>query len=226
MSLNGKLILGYMPGGTGQIRPFHHTFNYAQDVTKRGFDNVDAIVVWGGEDIDPSFYKEKPNRHTQAQRGPTERDRAEWSAMKYAKMNGIPIIGVCRGAQFLCVASGGKLVQHVTGHVGGQHNIMFADDGLDIMSVTSCHHQMMYPWKTDYQLLAWSTQRLSTTYQGEDQKEIRECHTHFEPEVVYFPKTRGFAVQGHPEWMDETDPFVHYCNEMIQKLLLRELLVA
>jgi GMP synthase-like glutamine amidotransferase len=201
------------------VRPFNAVFHYGKDLLAKGFDNVDAVVIWGGTDISPSYYGERPHSENQNQAGPSHRDINEWKAMKYALIHKIPIIGVCRGAQFLCVFSGGKLVQHVTGHESGNHNVMFSDRE-EIMSTTSCHHQMMYPWRTDYQLLAWSTARLSDTYQGEDDKELTDVASKFEPEVVYFPKTQGLAIQGHPEWMSEGAPFVEYCNEMVEKLLL------
>lgn len=219
MKKDGKLILGYMPGGTGTMRPFNLTFDLARDVTREGFEDVDALVLWGGEDICPSYYNQKPHIQNQQQNGPSARDKREWAAMKYARMHNIPIIGVCRGAQFLCVFSGGSLVQHMTGHNCGNHMVTFADEDLPQMKTTSCHHQMMYPWKTDYQLLAWTAGRLSDRYEGED-KPIEGQQNRVEPEVVYFPKTRGLAIQGHPEWMGEDTPFVKYCNDMVKQLLL------
>lgn len=219
---NGKLILGYMPGGTGTMYPFNATFHYAVDLTKDGFDGVDAIAIWGGTDVAPEYYNEKPHKFNQNQYGASERDKREWAAMKYAKIHGIPIIGICRGAQFLCVASGGSLIQHISGHTGHPHGLMFADNAEPLMETTSCHHQMMYPWKTDYQLLAWAAPRKSFIYQGEDDKENVQAANYLEPEVVYFPKTRGLAIQGHPEWMDDDAPFVQYCNRMVRKLLLNQ----
>lgn len=221
MSLNGKLILGYMPDGTGTMYPFNSVFNYSQNILRQGFDNVDALVLWGGEDISPTYYAQKAHSRNQNQHGPSKRDINEWKAMKYAKMNGIPIIGVCRGAQFLCVFSGGSLIQHVTGH-HGEHNVM-TPDGHTLMETSSCHHQMMCPWKTDYQLLAWTPTKLSSCYEDQDDLEIPTMLSHVEPEVVFFPKTRGLAIQGHPEWMATTDPFVQWCNEKVVELLLTEL---
>lgn len=222
MSKNGGLVLGYMPGGTGIIEPFHKVFDFSQNLVEKGFADVDAIVIWGGEDVCPSYYNEKPNRQNDKQNGPSNRDKREWAAMKYAKIHNIPIIGVCRGAQFLCVLSGGSLVQHVTGHNGGAHNLTFADKSIPDMSTTSCHHQMMYPWKTDYQLLAWSSERRSNTYQGGPGVEHDICHRTVEPEIVYFPKTRGLAIQGHPEWMSVDAPLVKHLNGLVRTLLLKE----
>lgn len=219
---DGKLVLGYMPEGTGTMYPFDATFDRSVNLVEKGFDGVDAIVLWGGSDIAPEYYKQKPHRFNEKQHGPSERDRREWNAMKYAKIHNIPIIGVCRGAQFLCVASGGSLVQHVSGHTGGKHNLMFTDAKTPMMETTSCHHQMLYPWRTDYQLLAWAAPRKSLIYQGENERELTECAEHLEPEVVYFPKTRGLAIQGHPEWMNEDEPFVDWCNKMVRTLLLNQ----
>lgn len=221
-----KLVLGYVPGGTGSVYPFGCTFTGGgQDVTRHGFDGVDALAVWGGVDICPSYYNEEPHPANDKQNGPCERDRREWAAMKYAKINGIPIIGICRGAQMLCAFSGGSLVQHVTGH-HGDHYVTFVDESLPQMLTSSCHHQMMYPWKTDYQLLAYSSRNLSTIYGGAKGNPVKDMHGKVEPEVVYFPRTRGLAIQGHPEWMDQTSPFVEWCNRQVVELLLTEKEVA
>ncbi len=216
--LNGKLILGFMAGGTGTVFPFNEVFNNGVDLMSRGFDNVDAIVVWGGEDISSSYYGEKPNKANQNSKGiPSDRDVREYKAMVYARANNIPIIGVCRGAQLLCAFAGGKLVQHVTGH----HNNHFVatTDGRDLYT-SSCHHQMMYPWTApEYEILAWSKKNESTTYEGVDQQR-EDMKKRCEPEVVYFPRVNGLAIQGHPEWMEADSPFVKYCNDLVRKRLL------
>jgi len=140
--------------------------------------------------------------------------------MTQAKQLGIPIIGVCRGAQFLCVFAGGKLIQHTNGH-HSTHNVLTSDGKL--MSTSSCHHQMMYPIGVrDYQLLAWSQHKRSTCYEGEDNKPILAMNEEREPEVIYFPGVRGLAIQGHPEWMDDEEPFVRWCNSKVEELLLTE----
>lgn len=225
--LNGKLTLGYMPDGTGSMFPFNSVFHYARDLTKEGFDNVDAIVLWGGTDIHPSYYKQEPHRANQQQgTNPIQRDVREWKAMQYAKINNIPIIGVCRGAQFLCVFSGGSLIQHITGHTGGRDHYVTDTETGEMMLTTSCHHQMMYPWDIEHKLLAYSTDRRSITYEGNSTTVLEMAKKYHEPEVVYFPRTRGLAIQGHPEWMDSSDKFVQWCNNKVETLLLNQLVEA
>ncbi len=79
-------------------------------------DRVDAVVLSGGPDVDPSRYGTPPHPLTGAPR--PERDAAEVAVLQRALERGIPVLGVCRGAQLLNVALGGTLVQHVPDAVG------------------------------------------------------------------------------------------------------------
>lgn len=76
------------------------------------FARLDGLLLPGGEDIDPSLYGEE--RHPQL--GPTdrERDRTELLLTEWALDAGMPVLGVCRGAQVINVARGGTLVQDLT----------------------------------------------------------------------------------------------------------------
>lgn len=83
------------------------------DATLRGiFERLDGLLLPGGEDVDPSFYGAE--RHPQL--GPTdrERDRTELLLTEWALEIGMPILGVCRGAQVINVACGGTLYQDLT----------------------------------------------------------------------------------------------------------------
>jgi putative glutamine amidotransferase len=77
-------------------------------------DRLDGICLSGGPDVDPAAYG--ADRH--AELGPTEPglDAFELSLARAADERGMPILGVCRGAQALNVARGGTLHQHLPGH--------------------------------------------------------------------------------------------------------------
>ncbi|WP_255620667.1 gamma-glutamyl-gamma-aminobutyrate hydrolase family protein [Pseudonocardia sp. DSM 110487] len=84
-------------------------------------DRLDAVVLAGGPDVGPDRYGATPHPRT-GQPHP-ERDAAELAVLHRALERGIPVLGVCRGAQVLNVGLGGTLVQHVpdaVGHTG--HN--------------------------------------------------------------------------------------------------------
>ena len=67
----------------------------------------EPLRLWGGVDIDSSLYGEP--RHPKTQIPDKKRDREELEKIKTAIRLKVPIIGVCRGAQLLCVYHGGKL---------------------------------------------------------------------------------------------------------------------
>lgn len=219
--LKRELVLGYCPQGNGSsIAPFDRVFAKSQNIMD-SIEGVDAVVFWGGTDIHPSLYGEKPHRLNQQQGDePIWRDIFEWRAMLYCKANRIPMIGVCRGAQLMCAFVGGKLIQDVTGHVGGSgyHRVM-TDQG-ENFEVTSCHHQMMYPYDVEHVLKAWAVPRKSMHYQGEGGRSINVMEDRLEPEIVLFPQVKGLAIQGHPEWAVNSE-FADYCNELISTELLQ-----
>lgn len=179
-----------------------------------------ALIIWGGEDISPSIYGERVNNMTHAKDTPSKRDRAEVALAQDAIEMGVPIIGICRGAQLMCALSGGKVIQHTTGHLGS-HEMLAA--GGEVIVTSSLHHQMLYPWEVEHQLLAYTPQ-LSRCHWGEDDQEWAfPPHAYDtqgvlkEPEVVWFPKTRCLAIQGHPEFGTLKDRFVQYCRDLVKE---------
>jgi GMP synthase-like glutamine amidotransferase len=185
-------------GHTGPIAPFNKLFkDQFNPCLNNSLKGADALILWGGTDIHPSFYKEQSHiqNETKHTYEVSSRDLIEWHLMREAKQYGIPIIGVCRGAQFLSVFAGGSIIQHVTGHLSGHEVKTY--DGKSVYAAAN-HHQMMHIDETEYELLAWSSS-LSTLYQGEFNKTVKRI-LDVDPEVVYFPEIKGFAIQPHPEW--------------------------
>jgi putative glutamine amidotransferase len=154
----------------------------------------DCVVVWGGADISPSLYNKAVSKYTHADVKPSHRDKVEWAMMQRAKELGLPIIGICRGAQMLCALAGGTLIQHVNNH-GGHHSVV-TDTG-DTFPVNSIHHQMMNPTGVDHLVWAQTQHRQSEYFYDVDEK----IDMPNEPEFLYFPTVRGFAIQWHPEMM-------------------------
>jgi putative glutamine amidotransferase len=70
-----------------------------------------AVCLSGGPDLDPAAYGASPAPEL----GPTEPalDVFELEVAKVADTLGLPILGICRGAQALNVARGGTLHQHL-----------------------------------------------------------------------------------------------------------------
>jgi len=179
-------------------------------------DDDGFLVLWGGGDIHPSWYN-RTNVASQVYDKPSIRDEQEVRMAAHAIKLGLPILGVCRGAQFGCALAGGILVQHVSGHQSDHY--MKTVEGKRIVT-SSLHHQMMYPLKVEHELLAWSEPSRSGVYKGLTKDELKafvdkEGNVK-EPEVVWFPTVKCLAVQGHPEFMDHDCDFNKYLQQKME----------
>ena len=74
------------------------------------FETLDGFIIGGGDDISPELYQGMP---TLSVRIDQERDMMELDALAYAVPRGIPVLGVCRGAQMINVFFGGNLHQNI-----------------------------------------------------------------------------------------------------------------
>jgi anthranilate/para-aminobenzoate synthase component II len=216
------LILGHVGRGTGRHSPFDQVYKGSVMVRPEDIRDgipMDALVIWGGEDISPSIYGDKVSSYTSADEELSDRDRLEVMAVSEAMARGIPVIGVCRGAQLVCAMSGGRLIQHVNNH-GRSHKIT-TFDGHNVVT-SSVHHQMMYPFDVEHVMIGWSTERRSDVYIIGSDMNDEKMFGQVEPEIVWFPKTKCLAIQGHPEFHGdpETDPFVQYCMAKVRQFIL------
>lgn len=210
--------LAYSPMGRGDIIvPFNEIFKEKfNPVAKGSLEGADALILWGGEDIHPSYYKEPahPRNETQTKE-PSYRDVVEWELMREAYRRNIPIIGVCRGAQFLCVFSGGTLIQDCKGHYSGHGIVTY--DGLS-MHAPANHHQMMNPKENTYDLLAWAEKQMATDmHDGWGQPATGPLISKsIDPEVLWFRDVNGLAIQPHPEWGPVTSKFVEWTLTQVE----------
>jgi len=174
----------------------------------------DVLVVWGGADIWHGYYNKEKSRYNYCDSTPSWRDAIEWAMMQRAKELGIPIIGVCRGAQMLCALAGGYLMQHVTGH-GGTHNVITHTG--ETYETNSIHHQMMVPGPAKHEVLAQINPKalLSSVYWDEN----TEVDHQQEPEFIYFNDVNGYAIQWHPEMMGPNCAATHHIEQEMEKRL-------
>jgi putative glutamine amidotransferase len=72
------------------------------------YERLDAVLLPGGPDLDPSYYGE--DRHPTTNVDPA-RDAIEIPLARWAYEDDLPMFGICRGHQVINVALGGTLVQ-------------------------------------------------------------------------------------------------------------------
>jgi putative glutamine amidotransferase len=97
-------------------------------IAARVLNGLDGLVLTGGRDVDPAAYNTEP--HPATDEPAVDRDAWEFALLGDALRRGMPVLGICRGAQVLNVALGGSLHQHLPdllGHAGHQRgNAVFS----------------------------------------------------------------------------------------------------
>lgn len=129
----------------------------AEAAPERWLDRIDALILSGGNDIDPAIYGQAPDPTVKGLR--PERDRFEIALVRAAIERGMPLLGICRGMELLNVARGGDLIQHIPDAYGDashphapgtfvDHEIRLEPGslaaraaGAELVHVQSAHHQ-------------------------------------------------------------------------------------
>ena len=141
-------------GGLGIVLPPDDAAAESPDLL---LDRIDALILAGGADLDPSSYGAEP--HPETRGSWPDRDRFELALARRALARDLPLLGICRGMQLLNVALGGSLDQHLPDSVGsgihralggtfGEHHVRLSPDSLACAAagregfvVFSHHHQ-------------------------------------------------------------------------------------
>ncbi len=167
-------------------------------------DLCSGILLTGGQDVSPALYHERPLE------GLTvtcpKRDALERAVLRLALERDIPVLGICRGLQFINAFLGGTLYQdlpsqHPSSTVHRQaapydvpaHEVTVPSDtplgrclGVGSLGVNSCHHQAVRTLAPGLEPMAFSPDGLT--------------------EAFYMPGKRFlWAVQWHPEFSYRTD---------------------
>src|SRR5437763_1846141 len=74
-------------------------------------DDLDGLVLAGGDDCDPSVYGEEPHPATETM--DPRRQSNDLTLARVARERGIPTLGICLGVQVMNVAAGGTLIQDI-----------------------------------------------------------------------------------------------------------------
>jgi len=171
------------------------------------FDRLDAIVLAGGEDVNPACYGQTPHPKTEVP--DNDRDRLEISLTRWAVERRKPLMAICRGIQLLNVALGGTLIQDIADCVPGAlhhtypyheaalrgkatHEVMI-ESGSQLSTVfgsrahtNSFHHQALADVPSDFRVVARTSDGIVEAIERRNGSLI-------------------LGVQWHPEDMYDTD---------------------
>ena len=86
------------------------------------YERLDGLLIPGGVDMDPGTYGEEIR--PEVGRLDAARDTVELELVRWAIEDGLPVLGLCRGAQVINVAQGGTLYQDIPAQLGStlQHD--------------------------------------------------------------------------------------------------------
>ena len=200
------MLPGYMEGihQTGGI-PIILPFSTDVGEIKRLAGLCDGFLFTGGHDVSPKLYHEEPMDGLVS--CCEIRDDMETVYLHEAISSNKPVLGICRGIQFINAALGGTLyqdlpIQHSSDIEHHQkppydvpiHDVMIEKDSplyqclkTETLSVNSYHHQAVKTLADDLKVMAKAPDGII--------------------EAVYMSGNRFlWAVQWHPEFSWKTDP--------------------
>lgn len=156
-------------------------------------DDADLVIFTGGEDVNPLLYGKQPHSTTCYD---NRRDEIDMALYEKCVTEGIPMFGVCRGAQFLHVMNGGKLYQDIDRHQGA--HMMYDPIARRVLrNVSSVHHQSCIPNTEGGQVILGECNISSKRW-------LDDCNfrtgTAMDVEAYWYPDTFCLGVQGHPEY--------------------------
>lgn len=184
--------------------------------TLRGiYEQLDAVFLPGGADIDPATYGAEP--HPLCDKTDRERDRVEVALAKWALEDEKPALGVCRGMQLINVAAGGSLYQDIGQDRAGSlkhdyfpfsgqsftrdflaHEVTVAEGtrlasllGAGALRVNSMHHQGVKELGQGLVATALSPDGLIEAIEGEGEGYLLAVQWHPEALTDNDPRTRG-----------------------------------
>ena len=191
-------------GGVALLLPPDPAAVRAPDIL---LDLIDALVLAGGADVDPSSYGAEPHPTTVGT--VPERDAFELTLARRAIERDMPFLGICRGMQVMNVARGGTLTQHLPDDYGHEdhrrslgsfdnadHDVRLAHGSLaaraaheELHATKSHHHQGVERVGDGLEVTGWAT--------------VDDL-----PEAIEVPGNRfALGVQWHPE-ADATSPLI------------------
>ena len=166
-----------------------------KEILRRYVEQLDGLVLVGGDDVPPSAYGEQPNETVKVL--PMQRYNFERKLISLWFSSGKPMLGICLGMQFTNVVAGGSLIQDIPSQVGtkvnhrGYHQVKINPNsslakilGASEALVYSNHHQAVKDLGGSLKIVARSEDDVVEALERTDGK-------------------FGLFVQWHPEAMDD-----------------------
>jgi putative glutamine amidotransferase len=165
---------------------------------------LDALVLAGGQDVDPRLYGRQPT--AASTRLDPVRDRFELELALAAIERDVPLVGICRGAQLLNVALGGTLIDDLAGEQQIEHAVVLYPPDARVHEVRLSDGSLLR------EIYGESVSVNSFHRQGIGGLGAGVRATGLAPdgviEGIEVAGARAVGVQWHPEMLSEIDPLL------------------
>lgn len=211
----------FVSGPAVEERQFAEMLARSHCTRAKSILEADLVIFVGGADVEPAYYGETdvhPSTHFY-----DERDNEDVALYVMCLENGIPMLGVCRGAQFLHVMNGGKLYQDINNHYG-DHPIWDVNRKIRVEQISSVHHQMCIANK-EMEIIATScTGSNGRGMATERWRNSKDCDkgTRADVEAFFYRETCCIGVQGHPEYSGYNF-YTKWVLELLDELVINNL---
>lgn len=201
----------YVAGNRNEQAQFAEMLIHSRCTKAKSPETADLVIFTGGPDVNPALYGEECHYTT---RYSDPRDNEDIALYLKCVEQGIPMLGICRGAQFIHVMRGGKLYQDVDEHQG-DHHMWDTRKNYCISIVSSVHHQMVRPGNPGMEVLAechrskkrWLNKLICDQTAG-----------HKDIEAFFYRDICAIGIQGHPEYRGYTK-FAQWTVELLDDLI-------
>ena len=161
----------------------------------RDINKLDAVILSGGNDINPSLYGEDKDAHNTPL--DTKRDSFELEVLNQAYKRQIPILGICRGAQLINIYFKGNLYPTI---LDLDEYIIHKNSIFPIKKVFIKRFSKLFKIVKKEEVVANSIHNQAIKDVGEDLKVTAKHDKIIEAiEKVDYPFLLG--VQWHPEYL-------------------------
>jgi putative glutamine amidotransferase len=163
---------------------------------------LDAILIAGGQDIDPRRYGGVPGPRSTVL--DPERDAFEIALVRTAVQTGTPVLGICRGAQLINVALGGTLVVDLPAGTGESHSFLGYPAGHrshPVITIPGTTVAALYGPRA--QVNSYHHQAVAATGSGLVASAVAPDDV---IEAIELPGADVIGVQWHPEMLEGSEP--------------------